>query len=157
MTSYEEAIRSIRGGMAIALGLSAIISVLMITGSIYMLQVYDRVLASGSVNTLLGLFAIVVVCYGFLAVYDAIRARLLDRMSAKIEMSLSRSAFAVSLETPGAVRPEQHLEAIRNFLTRPAATALMDLPFFAVFLAVLFVIHPALGWCRIPCARRPTP
>ncbi len=73
---YRQAVRGLRGSLGVAALFSAAINILMLTGSVYMLQVYDRVLSSGSVATMQGLFAIVVVLFVFLGFYDFLRARL---------------------------------------------------------------------------------
>lgn len=152
---YRTALAAMRPGLVIAGGFSAVISVLMLTGSIYMLQVYDRVLSSGSVPTLLGLFAIVIVLYGFLAVYDFLRVRLLARLSLRLDLGLGPTAFGAMIRTavPGRVGPAEaaggqplrDLETLRGFLSGPAVTALFDLPWVPLYVAVLFAIHPLFG------------
>lgn len=146
---YVTALRELRSGMAKTAGISAIISVLMLTGSIYMLQIYDRVLASGSIPTLLALFAIVVGLYGFLTFYDGLRMRFLSRLSLQLDARLAQRCFAADLETRRSSRPVSHfitdLELVRNVMSGPAVLALFDLPFTLLFLGVLFLIHPVLG------------
>ena len=134
-------------------GFSAIINVLMLTGSIYMMQVYDRVLSSGSVPTLVGLFTIVVVLYAFLGLYDFLRARVLARAAVKLDQALSDQTYQSWLRSgvPGAsgkeatAQPLRDLEALRGFVGASPMAGLFDLPFVPLFLAVLFVIHPLLG------------
>ncbi|MFN4128201.1 MAG: type I secretion system permease/ATPase [Paracoccaceae bacterium] len=149
---YRDALRSLRKGLTMTAGLSAIISVLMLTGSIYMLQVYDRVLSSGSVPTLLALFAIVVVLYGFLAAFDGLRMRLLSRLALQLDDRLSGLTFRTDLATARAGisgSMGRDLETLRSFLAGPATLALFDLPFTLLFVGVLFVIHPILGWLTL--------
>ncbi|GIT93278.1 type I secretion protein [Jannaschia sp. AI_61] len=117
----------------------------MLTGSIYMLQVYDRVLASGSVPTLVVLFAIVVVLFGFLGVYDFLRLRLLSRAALYLDHRLGALAFRRGLAAVPEAEATQDLATLRSFLSGPAVTALADLPFVPLFLGVLFLIHPWLG------------
>ncbi|MFV0491400.1 MAG: type I secretion system permease/ATPase [Pseudorhodobacter sp.] len=149
LSPYVAALRGIRGGLIKTAGLSAIISVLMLTGSIYMLQIYDRVLTSGSIPTLLALFAIVVGLYGFLAFYDGLRMRLLSRLSLQLDDALAQRCFAADMETrrlPGVLSTfTGDLEVLRTVMSGPAMLALFDLPFTLVFLAVLFLLHPILG------------
>ena len=122
----------------------------MLTGSVYMLQVYDRVLASGSVPTLVGLFVIVTVLYGFLGFYDFLRARMLSRLALRLDHALGAQAFRRWLGTATATaQPLRELDAVRGFLSGPAMSGLFDLPWVPLYLAVLFMVHPWLGWLTI--------
>jgi PrtD family type I secretion system ABC transporter len=148
LSPYTLALRALRKGLGVTAGLSAIISVLMLTGSIYMLQVYDRVLNSGSVRTLVALFAIVVVLYSFLAAFDGLRMRLLSRLALQLDNSLSAKTFRADLVAARSDTPShlgRDLEVLRSFLAGPATLALFDLPFTLLFVGVLFLIHPVLG------------
>lgn len=146
---YRASMRALRRPLWVVAGVSAIISLLMLTGSIYMLQIYDRVLGSGSVPTLIALFGIVVVLHGFLALYDGLRMRLLSRLAMQLDARLGRATFEADLEEDrqGTARPRlgNDLEHLRALISGPAMLALFDLPFTLVFVAVLFLIHPALG------------
>lgn len=150
---YRDTLRAMRRGFVVVGLLSAGISVLMLTGSIYMLQVYDRVLNSGSVPTLIALFAIVVMLYCFLAFYDGLRMRLLSRLGLQLDARLAGLAFQNDLAAflnpgqKGSLRKQ--LETIRSFLAGPAILAVFDLPFTVLFLGVLFLIHPVLGWMTV--------
>lgn len=133
---------------------SAAINVLMLTGPLYMLQVYDRVLSSGSVPTLQGLFVIVVILYVFLGVYEFLRARLLSRASYRIDKNVGAAAFEYWLssgffENKEHYNPVQDLTVVRSFLASPAILGLFDLPWIPIFLAVVFFIHPWLGWLTV--------
>ena len=146
---YSETLRALRPGLWVVAGISAILSLLMLTGSIYMLQVYDRVLGSGSVPTLVALFGIVVVLHGFLALYDGLRMRLLARLAMQLDARLGLPSFQADLENDrqGSAQPRlgQDLEQLRALISGPAMLALFDLPFTLVFVTVLFLIHPLLG------------
>lgn len=146
---YQEALRALRPGLMAAAGVSAVISVLMLTGSIYMLQVYDRVLASGSVPTLVGLFAIVVVLYGFLGFYDFLRSRMLSRLALRLDCLLGPQAFQAWLSAPARTQPLRELESLRGFLSGPAMPGLFDLPWVPLYLGILFMVHPWLGWLTV--------
>ncbi|MFT4149723.1 MAG: type I secretion system permease/ATPase [Paracoccaceae bacterium] len=141
-------VRRIRALVLPPLGLaavfSAVINVLMLTGSVYMLQVYDRVLPSGSVPTLLGLFAAVVILYALLAVYDLLRQRLLSRAGHRIEAELSGPVFGRFLAQgqPAAIRDA---ETLRGFLGSPAIPGLLDLPWVPLYLCILWLLHPLLA------------
>lgn len=171
---YRDALARLRPAMGGALAFSAIVNILMLTGSIYMLQVYDRVLSSGSVPTLVGLFAVVVILYGFLAFYDFLRTRLLSRAAARLDDGIADTVFrrwlrsgltmeaATSADTTPANRGQGgasrttsdrtsgaqvlfDLDTVRGFISGPALSALFDVPFVPLFLGVLFLIHPWLG------------
>ena len=146
---YRHALRALRPGLGAAAAISAVISVLMLTGSIYMLQVYDRVLASGSVPTLIGLFVIVTVLYGFLGFYDFLRSRMLSRLALRLDCSLGPQAFRRWLGTTSTAQPLRDLDALRGFISGPAMPGLFDLPWVPLYLAVLFMVHPWLGWLTI--------
>lgn len=150
---YQQALAALRPGLLAAAGVSAVISVLMLTGSVYMLQVYDRVLASGSVPTLLGLFAIVVILYAFLGFYDFLRARMLSRLALRLDGILGPQAFQSALSGqgtgPAKAQPLREIDALRGFLSGPAMPGLFDLPWVPLYLGVLFMVHPWLGWLTI--------
>ena len=144
--AYRTVMRRLRPALAAAALFSAVISVLMLTGSLYMLQVYDRVLSSGSVPTLLGLFAIVVLAYAFLGTYDLLRARLLARIGLRLDLALTEAAYRRMLEGDPAGRPAlAQIATLRRFFSSPAITGLFDLPFVPLFLCVLALVHPWLG------------
>lgn len=150
--AYPVALRSIRPGLFGAAGVSAILNILMLTGSIYMLQVYDRVLASGSVPTLVGLFTVVVILYGFMATYDAARARILSRCGLRLDAELGAAGFRAVLGAPTGVdaqQPLRDIETMRGFFSGPVVGTLCDLPFVPLYLGVLFIVHPWLGWLTI--------
>ncbi|MGV6849942.1 MAG: type I secretion system permease/ATPase [Marinibacterium sp.] len=131
---------------------SAGISILMLTGPLYMLQIYDRVMASGSVPTLVGLFAIVVVLYAFLGLYEFMRARILSRAAYKFDALTGQTAFAQALdlgEGEAASTAPRDIEVLRSFLSGPAIRALFDVPWIPVFLIAVFMIHPWLGYLTL--------
>ncbi|MGB0508064.1 MAG: hypothetical protein ACPGGK_17905 [Pikeienuella sp.] len=82
------AARGLRGSLLLVAMFSALVNILMLTGPMFMMQLYDRVLSSGSVATLQGLFLIVVLLYGFMAVYDFLRTRLLSRAGYRLDQDL---------------------------------------------------------------------
>jgi len=117
-TPYLRALQGLRKTFVLVGLFSAVINLLMLTGPIYMLQVYDRVLSSGSVATLVGLFAIVIVLYAFLGLYDFLRARLLSRAALRLDAQVGEEAFRFVLRAgiigggaqidPRAQPPQQH-------------------------------------------------
>ena len=148
---YKSALVKLRRSFVQAGLFSAAINVLMLTGPLYMLQIYDRVLASGSVPTLIGLFLIIVVLYAFLGVYDFLRARLLSRAAYRIDQLIGDTAFRQNLQDPATARgnPLRDLEIVRGFLSGPAIRGLFDFPWIPIFLLAVFFIHPSLGYLTL--------
>lgn len=130
--------------------LSCVVNILMLTGPIFMLQVYDRVLASQSVPTLVALFALAVGLYSLLGVFDFFRNRILSRVSMRLDQDLSPQTYrswlvrSLSGYMPG-YRPLQDLGAVRGFLSCPTILALFDLPWFPFYLAIVYLLHVQLG------------
>lgn len=137
----------------LALGLMSLATnLLVLTGPLFMLQVYDRVLASRSVPTLVALFGLVAGTYAFLALLELLRARMASRFAGALESLIAADVFRTSLRSGqaplGLARPDavRDLDSIRNYLGGPGPLALFDLPWLPVYLAIVFLFHPALGW-----------
>ncbi|SFK12458.1 type I secretion system permease/ATPase [Celeribacter neptunius] len=136
-----------------AAGLFSIcINILMLTGPLFMLQVYDRVLGSGSVATLVALFSIVAFLYLMMGLLDGVRARILSRIAARFQSSLETRVFHAAMVNAarkprdlGKARALDNLTAIRRFFGSPALAALFDLPFTPFFLFGISLFHPYLG------------
>ena len=132
--------------------LSAALNVLLLGGAIYMMLVYDVVLPAGSLPTLWGLLLIVMLVYLFQAAIDIVRNRLLSRVSATIDHDLGEEIFALvqtlSISRPGqgeSLQPIRDLDQVRNFLASGGPLAIADLPWMIFFIAVLTLLHWALG------------
>jgi ATP-binding cassette subfamily C protein PrsD len=131
---------------------SGVVNLLTLSGSIYMLQVYDRVIPSRNIATLLGLSAIVLVAFLLQGYFDALRGRMLARIGALFDAELQpRIYFAlVSLPLRGtkpilAQQPLRDLDQVRAFLSGTGPTAFLDMPWIPLFLIALFLFHPAIG------------
>ena len=131
-----------------ALGFSAAMSILALTSSFYMLQIYDRVLTSRSEDTLLLLTAIAVGGITAFAALDSLRVRLLMRAGLRVSNALAGDVLRAMVATAcrnGGMQVRAGLrdvETIRHFAASPCFTALMDLPFVLVYLFVLALLHP---------------
>ncbi len=130
---------------------SVFVNLLMLTGPLFMLQVYDRVLGSRSEETLVALLVLVVGLYGFMWLLDFARTRLLARYGARFQSALDERVFEAQLVNRNTARPEattasRDLEAVQGFYASPALTAIMDAPFTPLFIGVIFVFHAWLGW-----------
>jgi ATP-binding cassette subfamily C protein PrsD len=135
---------------------SVIINLLMLTGALYMLQLYDRVMTSGSLPTLVALSLIALAAFGTQGILDAIRSRMLVRIGARFDELLAPRAFdaVTQLSLRGAssaqaIQPVRDVENIRSFLSGLGPTALFDMPFLPLFLAGCFLLHPGLGWLAL--------
>ncbi len=144
-------------GALVAVGLfSAVVNILMLTGPLFMLQIYDRVLASRSSATLLVLLIIVTFLYGLMGFLDHIRSRILARVGAGFQDKLDGRVFDAVLcqaELPAfRDRPAsglRDLSAIQGLLASPLPGALFDLPWAPFFIMLLFIFHPLMGWFAI--------
>src|SRR6056297_2252219 len=129
-------------------------NLLMLTGPLFMLQVYDRVLGSRSVETLVALFALVAVLYFFYWLLEYARGRVMARAGARLQSAMNTPVFNAILERAalrrGTTRGSlQDLEAVRNLFSSPVLLALFDLPWTPVFLVAIFIFHPLLGWLAV--------
>ncbi len=132
---------------------SALINVLYLTGSFFMLEVYDRVLPSQSIPTLVGLAILVALLFSFQGIFDFLRSRLLVRIGAALDERLAGSAFDVLVRLPllagpkaDAVQPLRSMDQIRTFLSGMGPSAFFDLPWMPFYLFICFMFHPLIGW-----------
>jgi PrtD family type I secretion system ABC transporter len=131
---------------------SSLINLLMLTGPLFMLQVYDRVLPSGSVPTLIGLFSLAAVMYAMQGVLDVMRSRILTRLGRLFDERLSPRIFdsivqatlrnGVNVDTLQAGRD---LDTVRFFIASPGLAALFDLPWIPLYVGICFLFHPLMG------------
>jgi PrtD family type I secretion system ABC transporter len=142
-----EAIRACRPHYLSALLFSLLISTLYLAPAIYMLQVYDRVLATGGRSTLLFITLALAIALVTLAGLDAIRNRLLVRASARFDSLLSPKILKRMLSQGGRenVQAMRDLDTVRHALASPSAAALMDLPWAPLFVVVCFLLHFWIG------------
>ncbi|WP_337181249.1 type I secretion system permease/ATPase [Shinella sp.] len=132
--------------------MSAVVNILYLTGSLFMMEVYDRVLPSRSLPTLAALLGLVVVLYLFQGLFDALRGRLLVRIADRLDQALSPRIFdamlGLQLSMPMTARqaqPLRDLETVRSFLAGSGPTALFDLPWLPFYIAICFAFHFWLG------------
>src|ERR1700694_358048 len=131
---------------------SGVINVLMLSGSLYMLQVYDRVTPSRNVATLLGLSLMVLFAYLVQGYFDALRARMLCRVATLFDAGLQQSIHTALATLPlRGVKPMlmqqplRDLDQVRSFMSSMGPTAFLDMPWIPIFLIGLFLFHPAIG------------
>ncbi|MGQ0583324.1 MAG: type I secretion system permease/ATPase [Reyranella sp.] len=134
---------------------SAILNVLYLTGSFYMLEVYDRVLASRSVPTLVGISVLALVLFSFQGVLDIIRSRVLVRIAGSLDEAVSQRVYHIlvklPLKAPGqngaqhGLQPLRDLDQVRSFLSSVGPAALFDLPWMPLYLGICYLFHPWIG------------
>jgi ATP-binding cassette subfamily C exporter for protease/lipase len=130
---------------------SAIINLLMLVPSLYMLQVYDRVLASRNETTLWMLTLIMLVAYFFMSALELVRSYVLVRVGAQLDMKMNKRVYAAAFEQnlkkagSNAGQALSDLTNIRQFLTGNGVFAFFDLPWFPIYLAVIFMFDTSLG------------
>jgi ATP-binding cassette subfamily C protein len=148
----SQVMASCRGAFLGVALLSGLINLLYLSGSIFMMEVYDRVLPSRSLPTLAGLALIVVVLYLFQGLFDMLRGRILARVGAAVDEDLSQQVFQSQLIAPLRARPDgdgqqplRDLDQIRAFLAGGGPSALFDLPWMPLYLFICFAFHPLIG------------
>ena len=141
----------------IAVGLmSGLINILYLTGSFYMLEVYDRVLPSRSVPTLVALSVLALILFAFQGVLDVIRSRILVRVAATLDERLSARVYDIVVQLPLRTRaqgdglaPLRDLDQIRAFLVTTGPLALFDLPWMPIYVLICFLFHPWIGFAAL--------
>lgn len=149
---FIDLIRNCRWSLAGIAALSGVTNLLALTGSLYMLQVYDRVLPSRSMPTLVGLTMLMVGLYVVFGAIDFLRGRAMKGLGVRFDRHVREHTFAAMLyarlritNQKNATQPVRDLDHIRNFLTGPGPLALFDMPWLPVYLTLVFLLHPLLG------------
>ncbi len=134
---------------------SIFVNLLMLTGPLYMLQVYDRVLGSRSEETLIALSMLVAFLYAMMGMLDYARGRVMARVGARFQDKLDRRVFSAMLRKSAVGAKDdtktglRDLEAVQTLLSSPALLALFDMPWTPFFLAAIFIFHPMLGYLAL--------
>jgi PrtD family type I secretion system ABC transporter len=134
---------------------SLFVNLLMLTGPLYMLQVYDRVLGSRSEATLIALSVLVLFLYGMMGLLDYVRGRVMGRVAARFQASLDLRVFDAVLRR-AAVRNDElaqtglrDLESVQRFMSSPVLMALFDIPWTPFFIIAIMIFHPWMGYLAI--------
>ena len=147
----SELFRLARGQVIVLFGLSVTSNILMLSGSVFMLQVYDRVLPSRSVPTLVALTGLIVILFAFYALIEWIRSRMAGRLGGVIHDRFAEELFPATVRTnrfgSDAMRanPIHDLDVVRGFISGPGALSLLDVPWIPIYLGLAFLLHPWLG------------
>ena len=151
----EQALAACRSGIVAVVVFSFCINILLLTGPLYMLQVFDRVIVSRSTDTLLFLSLAALIALVTLAGLELVRTKVMVTLSSWLEAQLSGRMLTSSVDTSlrqagnPSVQGLRDLSTIRNFLTGPGMFPILDAPWTPVFLAVIFLMQPALGWLAL--------
>ncbi len=156
-SELSAALRACRNALIGVAVFSAVSNVLMLTGSIFMLEVYDRVLPSKSVPTLIGLCVIAAFLFAMLAIIDLIRSRIMVRIGASLDEKLSGRVYETLIRLPlkagnrsDGLQPLRDLDNVRSFLSGSGPIAFFDLPWLPVYLAICFVFfHFWIGFAAL--------
>ncbi len=147
----QSALAATRTGFIAVAAAGALVNLLMLVGPIFMLQVYDRVLPSRSISTLIGLLLITLVLLVVQAAVDATRSRLLTRMGEAFDEALRGPVFD-SVHHAAIARPDgdglqimRDLDAVRGFICGSGLVAVCDLPWTPLYIVVCTLFHPLMG------------
>ena len=151
-SELSDALAACRGAF-VAIGLmSGMINILMLTGAIFMLEIYDRVLPSRSVPTLVGLVILAAGLFAAQGLLDMIRGRMLVRIGSRLDEALSGRVYEAIVRLPlkvghrnDGLQPMRDLDSVRSFLSGLGPTALFDLPWLPIYLIICFLFHPYIG------------
>ena len=157
-TDLERVLKACRSSFLSVGSFSMFINMLMIVPAIYMLQVYDRVIASGSISTLVMLTLVMLLLLITMGGLEWVRSRIMVRVSTKIDVLLSTRVFDVSfkqsLYSGGAntsAQPLSDLTGLRQFLTGNGLFAFFDAPWVPIYIAIMYLFHPLFGTVAVVC------
>ena len=151
-SELAQALASCRGAFVATALMSGMSNILMLTGAIFMLEIYDRVLPSRSIPTLVALVILAAGLFLAQGLLDMIRGRVLVRIGARLDEELSGRVYETIVRLPlkvgnrsDGLQPLRDLDSVRSFLSGPGPTALFDLPWLPIYLAICFAFHPYIG------------
>jgi PrtD family type I secretion system ABC transporter len=150
--SLAELTSGFRGIVLFLFLISGLINILALTGSLYMMQIYDRALTSGSIPTLVVLSALAIGLYLFQGAFDVIRSQVLVRVGSRLDKKIAPMAHRVAIDMPRfgfstseALERGRDVDTVRGFLGGQGPSALFDLPWMPIYLAFVYFLHPLLG------------
>ena len=152
----DAAWRESAGLVGAAFLFSVVVNILMLTGPLYMLQVYDRVLGSRSEETLVALSVLVAGLFLAMGILDNVRGRVMALVGARLQDRLDRRVFTAAMKRSAlvpndatAVAAQRDLEAVQRLIASPVLLALFDIPWTPFFILAIFIFHQWLGWLAI--------
>ncbi|MFO1109185.1 MAG: type I secretion system permease/ATPase [Bradyrhizobium sp.] len=151
-SELRAALGSCRAAILGIAAFSGLINILSLTGSLYMLEVYDRVLPGRSVSTLVGLTVIAAMLFAFQGTLEIVRSRMLVRIGNQIDWRVGDRIFDLVIRLPlrtrgggDGLQPVRDVDTIRSVLSGSGLPALFDLPWLPFYLAICFAFHPLIG------------
>ncbi|WAG80327.1 type I secretion system permease/ATPase [Metapseudomonas furukawaii] len=150
-SELSEILNRLRRTFYVVGGFSGVVNLLMLAPAVYMMQVYDRVLASSNVTTLMMLTALILGLYLLMSLLEVVRSTVLIRLGNRMDMSLNKRIFNASFERNlrraggNPAQALQDLSQVRQFLTGNGLFAFFDAPWTPIYLLVIFLVHPLLG------------
>ncbi|WP_292196710.1 type I secretion system permease/ATPase [Mesorhizobium sp.] len=151
-SELASALHSCKAAFAGVAVFSGVSNVLMLTGAMFMLEVYDRVLPSRSVPTLIAMAILAGVLFAGQAVIDLVRGRIMNRIGAELDEAVGGRVFTAVSRLPlyigqqgDGLQPQRDLDNIRTFLSSAGPGTLFDLPWLPFYLAIIWSLHPTLG------------
>src|SRR3954470_14439969 len=153
-TPLQRALRACRKQFFLVGVFSGVVNLLQLTTSVYMMQVFDRVLASRVLDTLYFLSLIAIGAILVLALLEAVRGQVMQRLATWVEHRVAPEGFVRAIESTLRGRPYR-MEALRDlavcrgYLGSPGALSLYDVPWVPIYIAVIFMLHPIMGWIAL--------
>ncbi len=158
-SELRTAIAAVRRELVSTAGFSIVVNLLMLVPVIYMLQLYDRVVPTANVSTLTLLTLVTVFLFGVMGALDWTRSQILARTGDILESRLRERLFDASYRAvlggntgAASIQPSDDLRHLRQFIASPAVHAVFDAPCTPFFVAVMFLLHPLLGWAAVATA-----
>ena len=140
-------------GVAVVSGL---VNILYLTGSFYLLEIYDRVLSSGSIPTLVAVSLLALMLYCFQGAFEVVRGRMLVRIAGTLDESLAGRIYRAMVRAPLKVRSRgdglqamRDFDQVRSFLSGSGPGAFFDLPWMPLYIVICFLFHPWIGYAAI--------
>ncbi|KQT62050.1 MULTISPECIES: type I secretion system permease/ATPase [unclassified Aureimonas] len=144
---------TLRSGVVVLAIFTFVVDILLFVQPVYMLQVYDRVLPSGSIETLIYISLIALIMLILLGVMEAVRSMIAARIAARVDVEIGSDTLVAAMShqraAMGDVQPLRDLGTVRNFISTKAILAYLDLPFAPVFIGILYFIHPHLFFLTV--------
>jgi ATP-binding cassette, subfamily C, bacterial EexD len=158
-SDLHEALLQCKTAFIAAAGFSLVINILQLVPTIYMLQLYDRVVPTGNMSTLMMLTLIVLVLFVTMGLLEWVRSQVLVRVSSRLETMLNERLFHVAYKQSlysggvrGSSQPLDDLTALRQFMTGQGLFAFFDAPWIPIYIGVMFVFHAWYGWAAVATA-----
>src|SRR5258706_8244039 len=156
-TDLQRAIRACRSAFRTCALFSLIINVLMLAPPVYMLQVYDRVLTTGRIETLVMLTLMAMIAIAVMCALDALRTCVTTRVGCWLNEELGPAYLACAVRgrlnvDPSGLEHLRDISQIQNFIATQGLSALFDAPWVPIFVALIWILHPMLGAVAVASA-----